>query len=52
VWDGMMKHVIASLDEREKANRNGRKRERAKTAVTGFLDKCGVNRFGKGRERK
>ncbi|KAH6613461.1 P-loop containing nucleoside triphosphate hydrolase protein [Chaetomium tenue] len=52
VWEGMMNHVIASLDEREKANRNGRKRERAKTAVTGFLDKCGVNRFGKGREHK
>ena len=47
VWDEMMNHVIASLEEREKSNRKARRRERAKTAVTGFLDKCGVNRFGK-----
>ncbi|KAK3297861.1 P-loop containing nucleoside triphosphate hydrolase protein [Chaetomium fimeti] len=52
VWEGMINHVITNLDEREKSNRTGRKRGRAKTAVTGFLDKCGMNRFGKDRERE
>ncbi|KAK4040322.1 P-loop containing nucleoside triphosphate hydrolase protein [Parachaetomium inaequale] len=50
-WDGIISHIIASLDERERAFKNSRKRERPRTAVAGFLDRCGVGRLGRDRER-
>ncbi|KAK4149032.1 P-loop containing nucleoside triphosphate hydrolase protein [Chaetomidium leptoderma] len=48
-WEGIVNHVVATLEEHEQQTiNNGRRRVRAKSAVTGFLIRCGMGRFGKG----
>ncbi|KAK4141142.1 P-loop containing nucleoside triphosphate hydrolase protein, partial [Dichotomopilus funicola] len=46
-WEGMVHHIVSSLEARERTLRHTRRRERTQLAVSNFWGRLGRRRFGR-----
>jgi hypothetical protein len=50
-WQDIVSFIVANIEDRERTINNGRRSARMGRAVTGFLNRCGMGRFGRGSHR-